>query len=272
MTSLTVMTLAPSRIMTEVARIRAKPIPWISAALVMLLSACASPPILQTPASIPILMYHHVGDWGPARADWAPWVVKPADFNAQLDWLVEHGYHTINLAQLTAHREQGLVLPDKPIVLTFDDGWGEDTAIAQQYLAPRKMHGVFFVFTGAVGGSPYLAWPEVKALEQQGHEIQSHTVSHPDLRQLTAAQLDHELQSSKQKLEQELGHTVDAFAYPFGLQDERVVRAIREAGYHLAVLAEGGNSRMASDPLLLPRWKMEYGEGVALFAQRITAH
>ena len=65
---------------------------------------------------VSVLMYHHVGDWG-APGDWSPWVVKPADFEAQLDWLLEHGYHPITLAQFQAHRERGEALPPQPFLV-----------------------------------------------------------------------------------------------------------------------------------------------------------
>jgi len=242
------------------------------AVVVAVVAACAMlgwqlQPPTNRPDRLPILMYHHIGDWGAANASWAPWVVKPADFAAQLDWLQVRGYHTITMAQLQAHREQGVPLPARPVMITIDDGWGEDVVIAQQFLQPRGMCGIFFVYTGAVGGSPFLSWPEVKALEASGHEVLSHTVSHPDLRQIPNARLVIEMRESRQRLEQELGHPVQALAYPFGLCDERVVNAARDAGYHLAVLAEGGNALDTSSALTLPRWKISYDQPLSVFVQ-----
>ncbi len=218
---------------------------------------------------VPILMYHHVGDWGPSRDDWAPWVVKPKDFEAQLDWLRTHDYHTITLHQLIAHREHDAPLPEKPVVLTFDDGWGEDLGIARQYLEPRGMKGVFFVYTGAVVGSPYLSWSEVKALDSEGHEIESHTISHPDLRTLNDESLAREMRESKATLERELGHPVEAIAYPFGLDDPRVDHAAEDAGYHLGLLADGTNATDSSPRFRIPRWKMSYDDSLEALLIRL---
>ena len=219
---------------------------------------------------VPILMYHHVGDWG-APGDWAPWVVKPADFEAQMDWLRNHHYHPITMRQLQAHRERGEPLPPRPVMITFDDGWGEDMWIARQYLDPRAMPTVFFVYTGAVGAPGFLSWSDVRALEAGGHEVLSHTVSHPNLQQVPDARLASEMRDSRARLEQELGHPVECIAYPFGSYDGRVVKAAADAGYRLAVIADGPGAMDASPALELPRWKMAYGEPLPLFVQRLRA-
>lgn len=240
-----------------------------SACLALLLAGCASIDHPTDSVTIPIIMYHHVGDWGPARPDWAPWVVKPADFEAQLNWLQAGGWHTITMRQLVAHRDHGDALPSRPVMLTFDDGWGEDVSIAQQYLKLRGMVGVFFVYTGAIGGSPYMTWAEVKALEAAGHDVQSHTVAHPDLRSLTDERLALEMHESKAVLERELGHVVDAIAYPFGLTDARVVQAATDAGYQLGLLADGENTTAATPAFATPRWKVDYGDTLDVFVQRL---
>lgn len=213
-------------------------------------------------------MYHHVGDWG-APGDWAPWVVKPDDFAAQLDWLVAHGYHAITLAELRAHRERGRPLPPRPVVLTFDDGWGEHLGIARDWLEPRGLRGVFFVYTGAVGAGGYLSWGDARGFEAAGHEVLSHTVGHPDLTRLPDERLRVEMRDSRARLERELGHPVETIAYPFGAFDARVVKAAGDAGYRMAVLATGGNETAAEPRLEMPRWKMEYGEPLERFVQRL---
>ena len=217
---------------------------------------------------IPVLMYHHVGDWGPP-GDWAPWVVKPADFEAQLDWLLSHGHHPITLGQFQAHQESGAPLPPRPFLVTVDDGWGEDMDIARRRLDPRGIPAVFFVYTGAVGAPGYLSWPQVHELEAAGHAVASHTVSHPDLVRLPDDRLASEMRDSRARLERELGHPVTALAYPFGSHDARVVAAAEAAGYRLAFRADGPDARRDHPRLSLPRWKMDYGEPLEVFVQRL---
>lgn len=225
---------------------------------------------VPTQVSVPVLMYHHVGDWGPA-GDWAPWVVKPVDFEAQLDWLQRHGYHAITMSQFQAHRERGEPLPARPVMITFDDGWAEHLWIARQFLEPRGMPAVFFVYTGAIGAPGSLRWEDVKGLEAMGHEVLSHTVSHPSLPGLTDERLRAEMRDSRAVLERELGHPVECIAYPFGDFDGRVVRAASDAGYRLAFAAAGPNATTAMHALRLPRWNMRYGEPLAAFVRQLRA-
>jgi len=233
----------------------------------MLLDA-AWRPVTPAPERIPVLMYHHVGDWGPA-GDWAPWVVKPGDFDAQLDWLLAHGWHAVTMEAVVAARSGGPALPRRPVVLTFDDGWAEHARIARECLEPRGMRGVFFVYTGALDAPGYLGWDDARDFESRGHEVLSHTVSHPDLVQLPSDRLASELSASRARLERELGHEVRMLAYPFGSNHVRVRAAASEAGYRIGFRATGGSLRRQDPPLELPRWKMDYGETLDLFVQRL---
>lgn len=244
----------------------------VGASSVALLASAASGVRSPVPESrVAVIMYHHVGDWGPPDPAWAPWVVRPEAFEMQLDWLQLHGYHAITMRQLLAHREHGEPLPPKPVMITFDDGWGEDAWIARRFLDPRGMPAVFFVYTGAVDAPAFLTWADIAALEAAGHEVLSHTVSHPDLMKIDAARLAVEMRESRATLEARLGHPVVSFAYPFGSYDARVVQAARDAGYRMAVAADGGNARDTDPMMEIPRWKVDYREPIETFARRLQA-
>ena len=77
--------------------------------------------------SLPILMYHHITRLpANANATWRTLTVTPEAFEAQVKWLVDNGYHAIYFSDLVAYFQAGVPLPDKPIILTFDDGWTDD--------------------------------------------------------------------------------------------------------------------------------------------------
>jgi peptidoglycan/xylan/chitin deacetylase (PgdA/CDA1 family) len=224
---------------------------------------------------VPILMYHHVGDWGPSNPSWADWVVRPKDFVAQLDWLVAHGYRTVTFAEVLFAAEHGSALPERPIILSFDDGWDEHRHWLSTELAPRGMRGVLFVFTGAVGpnrnGGGYISWDDLRALEAEGHEVESHTVSHARLTDLPDDALARELTQSRARIREALGHDADVLAYPYGSSNARVVAAAVRAGYALAVRADADPAFGGATRLQLPRIRMCYGEGVEILEERLRS-
>ena len=221
--------------------------------------------------SIPILMYHHVGDWGESRADWAPWVVRSKEFRAQMDWLVANGFHTITFRELLAGQKAGESLPAKSVIISFDDGWSAQEGVVRAELEPRGMHAVFFVYTAAVGATPnnsgYISWEQLRILESAGHEVQSHTVSHGRLTDMPPSQLDREMRESRATIEKEMHHPVKVIAYPFGIYDERVMRAASAAGYEFGLRADA--DFVVGKPLQyrMPRIRVGYDDGIEVFAE-----
>ena len=221
--------------------------------------------------SIPILMYHHVGDWGESRADWAPWVVRSKEFRAQMDWLVANGFHTITFRELLAGQKAGESLPAKSVIISFDDGWSAQEGVVRAELEPRGLHAVFFVYTAAVGATPnnsgYISWEQLRILESAGHEVQSHTVSHGRLTDMPPSQLDREMRESRATIEREMHHSVEVIAYPFGIYDERVMRAASAAGYEFGLRADA--DLVVGKPLQyrMPRIRVGYDDGIEVFAE-----
>lgn len=180
---------------------------------------------------LPVLMYHRFGE-PEERYQISMW-----RFEEQLDWLQASGYTTITLADAYDAMLGYGTLPDKPVVLTFDDGFAShwDAAAA---LDQRGMRGVFFVTLG----QPRMADWQIKDLSDRGHEIGSHTISHADLTTLSDEALAYELNSSRAQLESIAGRAIEFFAYPYGAWNDRVVSAVQSAGYRGAVAAWGGRS------------------------------
>ena len=221
--------------------------------------------------SIPVLMYHHVGDWGESRAEWAQWVVRSKEFRAQMDWLVANGFHTITFRELLAGQKAGESLPAKSVIVSFDDGWSAQEGVVRAELEPRGMHAVFFVYTAAVGATPnnsgYISWQQLRILESAGHEVQSHTVSHGRLTDMPPSQLDREMRESRAMIEREMHHPVKVIAYPFGIYDERVMRAASAAGYEFGLRADA--ELVLGKPLQyrMPRIRVGYDDGIEVFAE-----
>ncbi len=213
-------------------------------------------PLPATTVRVPILMYHRVDRLTPGLPSLTrALTVTPDDFAAQVRWLRRSGYRAITTEQLFAAMYEGGDLPDKPILLTFDDGYVDVLRYAAPVLRKARMPAVAYVITNRIEGSDtsFMRWRHLKRLQKAGFEIGSHTVSHRDLTALPGAELARELRASKRTLERGLGRPVNTIAYPAGRFDARVEEAARAAGYVLALTTEPGVTHDARHPFELPR-------------------
>jgi peptidoglycan/xylan/chitin deacetylase (PgdA/CDA1 family) len=224
--------------------------------------------------SVPILMYHRIDVLRPSLpAITRSLTVEPADFAAQMRWLRSHGYHAVTQQQLFAALEQGKALPAKPVAITFDDGYRDVLANAAPVLRRLGMPATAYVITGRISGSDvsFLSWRQLKALEEAGVQIGSHTVDHAELPGLTDPAALQELIQSRLALERHLGHPVQWFAYPAGRFDARTETLVRQAGYVLAVTTEPGSAQSARSPLALHRYEVLDTTGVSGLAAMLRS-
>ncbi|MBX3389064.1 MAG: polysaccharide deacetylase family protein [Phycisphaeraceae bacterium] len=224
--------------------------------------------------TIPVLMYHHVREPGPGLADAASlrFAVSPVEFEKQLDYLQQNGYTTIDTKRLEVSMRTGLALPPRAVMLTFDDGWETQFSTVYPLLRERGMVGVFFVHTGVIGEQPgaAMSWDDVCQMEDDGMDIECHTVSHPSLPQLDAPALERELTDSRAILEAKLGRPVTALAYPYGDFTEREIEAAERAGYRLAFSTEVGLVQRLDEPFEIHRTIVTFGDSTDDFAIKLT--
>ena len=242
---------------------------------------CPNPariPRLVAPAekvSLPILMYHHITHLQPnATATWRTLTVTPEAFEAQVKWLADHGYHSINFSELVAYFRDGVPLPEKPIILTFDDGWTDDYAIVYPILRKHCMVGTFFppvAWVNRSNGSKVMTWPMIEEMSQGGMEFGSHTINHYLLNEQMAQRITEELVGSKAALEQHVVLPVVALAYPGGGHNPLVVSLVPKAGYDAAVGVTAGVEQARSDLFHLHRITIPYSDDLKAFERRITA-
>ncbi len=177
--------------------------------------------------SIPILLYHHIAPTPtPSR-----YTVSPEAFEQQLSYLQAAGYHTITMAQFTRAMQVGAWLPDRPIVLTFDDGNLDNYQYALPRLQAHGMVGVLYMVANRIGVEGYLSAEQLLALVAAGWEIGGHTMTHVDLTRLGAERLRVEIHDSRLALQKALGVPVESFAYPFGKVNAIVVQKVVAYGY-----------------------------------------
>lgn len=208
--------------------------------------------------SVPILMYHYIRPKpGPEDPLGQSLSVEPQEFAREMDWLAEHGFTTLTLAEYGEARAGHHLLPSRPVVLTFDDGYRDFYTNAWPILLAQHFKATVFVITGVVGSPQYMTWDMLRELDRSGLvEVAGHSVHHLDLTQLNASALVSEVTGCAHDITQELGHSPVSFAYPAGRVNDAVVSAVRAAGFQFAVTTKPGAAD-AFDPLcLLPRLRV----------------
>lgn len=223
--------------------------PWARGSLAValvgagLFCACSS--------QVPVLGYH----WIHSKTG-LPWDQAPDEFREHMSELQRLGYTTLTLGELCDHLDGKRELPERPVVITFDDGAQGVYDYAFPILRERGMRAELFVVADAIGSDaahrvswnvsdtiaiPMLVWPEVREMAAAGTiHVGSHSVTHAALQTIPLAEARREIVDSKQLIEQELGLAVPFFAYPKYGTSRAVMDEVRKAGYRAAVAGAGG--------------------------------
>ena len=201
--------------------------------------------------AVPILMYHVISAAPEGVANAELWVDKDV-FAEEMHALHAAGYTAVTLQQAWDGWKHGGPMPRKPIVITFDDGYLSHYTHAKPVLRALGWPGVLFLTTKAIGPDG-LSVRQLRSLMKAGWEIDSHTLTHPDLTTLDDATLARELTDSRRELQQRFGVPADFFAYPAGRHDARVIAATEAAGYTAATTVEAGVASRQDAPFALPR-------------------
>jgi peptidoglycan/xylan/chitin deacetylase (PgdA/CDA1 family) len=202
-----------------------------------------APVALPDQVQVPILMYHYVSELPPNPDHYRrDLTVLPENFEAQLQYLASAGYHTITLTDLYLHLTQGYPLPERPVILTFDDGYRDAYEVVFPLLLDYGFTGTFFVLaTPAHFESPdYVTWAQMKEMSDAGMEIQAHGRDHVDLRNRSYDYLVYQVWGIQEAVEYHTGHLPRFFCYPSGRYDANVIAVLKSAGYWGAVTTEWG--------------------------------
>lgn len=202
---------------------------------------------------IPVLNYHQIND-----TEKNALTVNTEQFEAQMKYLAENGYTTITPADMLDAWENGTQLPEKPIIITFDDGYLDNYNHAYPILEKYQLKATIFLISDYVGTYPnYLTWSDVQEMHESGLiDFESHTLSHEELTK--APSLDeakHQLVASKQAIDWNIGHgkSVAFIAYPCGEYDADIEQATKDAGYRAAFTVNYGLAEPGENPFILDR-------------------
>lgn len=214
---------------------------------------------------VPILEYHVLGP-APADAPYPELYVTRPDFHRQMNWLDAHGYEAVTLEAVEKAWYRGGTLPEKPIVISFDDGYRPQFTYALPELRKHGWPGVLNL--KAEGSDLYTS--NVEAMIDAGWELAAHTIHHLDLTTLDAEQLEEEVAGSRKLLQREYGVPVKNFCYPAGQFDSTVIAAVEAAGYTGATTEIPGYATRES-PYELDRFEILGSSGVSGLAEDLAS-
>jgi peptidoglycan/xylan/chitin deacetylase (PgdA/CDA1 family) len=215
-------------------------------------------------AKVPIMMYHDI-----LLDKKIPYDLTPQELRQHFERIKSSQMTPISLDQLLAHLRTGKPLPKKPILLTFDDGYGGHYQYAYPLLKEYGYPAVFSIHTNSVGVNvdrTHVSWQDLRTMASDPLvTIASHSKTHPALTSLSDQKLAQEVVDSKKILESKLARPVQYFTYPYGKYDARVKRAVANAHYRAAIAFATPTERFANqsaDLLSLARFEKSQLEKV----------
>jgi peptidoglycan/xylan/chitin deacetylase (PgdA/CDA1 family) len=224
---------------------------------------------------VPILMYHSIAA-APNDAT-RELSVGPEAFAEQMALLGDQGFTPVDTAALAASWRSGGPLPERPVLITFDDGYEGVHRHGLPVLAKHGFASTLFVSTGWIKGAydtrggldTMLSWAQVRELAAEQVEIGGHSHTHPQLDQLSDDALRFEVLRCKEIIADELGTRPASFAYPYGYSSRRVRQAVREAGFAQSLAVGNGLARRRQGPYALQRVTVRRNTGIEEFERLV---
>lgn len=217
---------------------------------------------------VPILYYHSVLPDAEVTTH-NEVTISPEKLKEELMIVKELGYTTITISELTDYLNNNNPIPEKSIVITFDDGYTDNYVHAFPILKELNMKATIFMIASQVDSGYYMSASQLKEMSDYGIDIESHTDNHVYLDKLSYEKQLKELKDSKEKLEKILGKNVTSIAYPYGNYNEDTKRAVIDAGYTLAFTTNKGLAKRTNNKVELNRIYVSSDYSLELFKERL---
>jgi peptidoglycan/xylan/chitin deacetylase (PgdA/CDA1 family) len=218
-------------------------------------------------------MYHYVSvppeDADEYRLDLS---VTPDDFRAQMEYLVTNGYTTVDLYDLSLAIVNKRELPEKPVIITLDDGYLDNYQNAFPILQELGLTATFFIATDFIdqNNPNYMTWTMISEMAAAGMRFEPHSKNHPDLRDRDRDFLIWQIAGSQETLAHHIGYTPRYFAYPAGRYDGAVIDIMAELDFWGAVVTAGGKWHGFNDRFEWRRMRVRYETTMAEFADLVN--
>jgi peptidoglycan/xylan/chitin deacetylase (PgdA/CDA1 family) len=235
--------------------------------------------LIPATQGLPVLMYHNLSE---TMEDGL--TVKPSTLEKHLLYLSEKGYHTISIKQFLAWIDDHVPLPEKSVLLTFDDAFPSLLTLAAPLLAKHNIRAVFFVPSGFIGATNkwdnsaerLMTAEQLKSLDSSLIEIGLHSCGHSNYRHMAAEEIEADIRACVSKLDDYGISFAPAFAYPYGGRPKdplvygRMTKAFRDAGIRLAFRIGNRVNRLPfKDPYEIKRIDIKGIDSMWTFATKL---
>jgi len=208
-------------------------------------------------AKATVLMYHSI------NTNSLFFTVRSENFAEQMAYLKNKRFNIISLNQLVELIEEKKLIPQKTIVLTFDDGYKDNYFSAYPILKKYNFPATIFLVPDLIGQTTrnrqnivfkMLDWPQIQEMHQSGLiDFQPHSLTHQKLDRIKSTEVEHEVKESKIIIEEKLNKKCYFFAYPGGNFNEAAIDILKENGFRAALTINNALADRNSDLFKLPR-------------------
>ena len=188
--------------------------------------------------SVPVLLYHNVLESYDSSDSIV--TITPERLEEHITALLNAGYTPISFDNYIDASKGTYELPEKPVIITFDDGYETNYTYAYPILKKHGVLATIFVAVESVGKKPgdypHFTWEQAREMNQSGLiSIQSHTYTHRDITLLSQFEALREIRYSKYLIEKNLGTKCKVLAFPYGFHNPTHIKLAHDAGYDLTV-------------------------------------
>lgn len=197
---------------------------------------------------IPVVYFHSVD---PSEKNEV--TISPDRLREELEYIKNSGYTTLTMTEVYDYLINNKPIPEKSILITFDDGYMDNYTNAFPILKELDMKATIFLISGGIDNGYYLSTDQIKEMSKYGIDFQSHTVDHKYLDQLSYDEQLKQVTQSREDIKKITKKDVIAIAYPYGNYNDDTVKATEAAGYSLAFTTDRGLADRDDNKLELNR-------------------
>ena len=228
----------------------------------------SAPPVKEVKmvhsSGIPVLMYHKIGDDKDNDA-----VIREDLFREQMKFLKDNGYNPLTMDQLYDYVVNGAAVPEKPVVLTFDDGYADTYSIVYPIMKEYGFAATVFINPGDVGTR--LTWDQIREMHKNGITISNHGFQHIEMGQLSEAKQIENITKAQEALAKEVGIKDNPwFCYPYGDKNEFTDAATKKAGIKMSMAMKSGWAHTGDNPYNILRVWVGNAVDIKHFEERIS--